>query len=370
MNLYHIEPIDRKYNSEMLQILRSSPIVTNNLTVCFDRQPDIFRLAEIKYNPHFYYGLFRLDVLKGFGMLGYHEAMINSKSETLFHLKDFYVSSEGRGRGFGFRISGKLFRETYDNSSAGYAVLMSGNREPHRYIGHRNNAFPYMPYSRHINQLDARNIILALPVRVSKKYSIRHALESDIPSIVTLLNNEHKLRLFGNIYQETSFESYLSKCPGLKIEDYYLAFNRTGNLSGVCAAWDCTSFKQTRVIKYGRSFFPARLAYGTMRFLLGLPSLPEPGEPFKDFYITDYAVNGRDPAIMNALLRFVYNEYRNKGYQNMIWGSSVDDPLLKATKGLFFQSVISDIVLISTNSVRIEPGAIRNYLPYIDLPCL
>src|SRR5665648_140359 len=144
MSLYHIEPIDSRYNDEMLEILRSAPITTEDLTVYFDRQPDFFRLAGIKYHPHYYYGFFRLDKLKGFGMIGYHDSMVNGLPETVFHLKDFYVSADARGKGFGYKVTEQFFKETHNRSAIGYAVLMTGNRDPHSYVGHRNPAFPYI----------------------------------------------------------------------------------------------------------------------------------------------------------------------------------------------------------------------------------
>jgi hypothetical protein len=370
MSLYSIELIDRKYNDEMLEILHGAPVTTQNLTVCFDRQPGFFKLSEIKYQPHFYYGFFRLGKLKGFGMIGYHAAMVNGKKETVYHLKDYYVSAEARGIGLGYRTTEMLFKETYNHSAIGYAVIMTGNRDPLGYVGRRNPSFPYIPYSRIINQLDARNILLTWPVRHPRTYIIRTAETQDIPAIVKLLNKEHKDRLFGNIYSEDTFQNYISKCPGLKLSDYYLAFDKNGLPVGVCAAWDCSSFRQTRVIRYGRKFLPARIAYKILALLFSLSPLPLEGECLKDFIVTDYAVRERDPAIMNALLRSLYNDYRKRGFQNMIWGSSADDPLLKASESFFYQSVVSNIVLMSTDPSMLKDDAVRNHLPYIDLPCL
>jgi GNAT superfamily N-acetyltransferase len=370
MGLYHIESLDRKYNDQILQILRESPIITENLHLYFDRHPDFFRLAEIKYYPHFYYGFFRLEKLMGFGMIGYHDANVNGTKETVFHLKDFYVLPEARGMGFGIRITERLFKETFNKAVTGYAVVMAGNKDPLGYIGHNNRSFPFFPSSRIINQLDVRNIMLIWPVREQTAFKIRRADIQDIPLIVSLLNNEHKDRLFGNVYSEDSFPDYLARRPGLSVSNYYLAFDKRGEPRGVCAAWDCSSFKQTRVLHYGKLFMPAIYAYKMLAAIFRIQSLPLPGESFREFIVTDYAVRDRDPGVMNALLRAVYNDYRKLNYQTMIWGSSADDPLLKASSGFFRQQVISNIVLISTDRSLIEKGAIRNYLPYIDIPCL
>jgi GNAT superfamily N-acetyltransferase len=370
MNAYHIEPIDERYNKEMLEILRSSPITTSDITMYFDRQPSIFKLAKIKYRPHYYFGFFLLEKLKGFGMIGYHDAMVNGVPETVFHLKDFYVTADARGKGFGYRTAERLFSETHDQSTFGYAVVMAGNKAPLHYVGNRKSSYPYIPYSRIINQLDVRNILLILPVKKETSYHVRPALPDDVPAMVSLLNSEHKQRLFGNVYSEGKFQKYLENCPGLEINDYYLAFDRKGKLSGVCAAWDCSSFKQTRVLAYGIRFHPARLLYKSLAVVFGCPPLPASGESFKDFIVTDYAVRDRDPGAMNALLRSIYRDRMMRGYQNMIWGSSIDDPLLKASKGFFYQRVVSNIVLVSTDPNRMENGAVNNHLPYIDIPCL
>lgn len=85
MSIYHIDPLNRDHNKEILEVLWSAPNVTDNLTVCFDRQPDFFRLAEIKYNPYYYYGYFRDKDLKGFCGIGYYNAMVNSRQETVLH---------------------------------------------------------------------------------------------------------------------------------------------------------------------------------------------------------------------------------------------------------------------------------------------
>ena len=370
MSPYSIKPLDRSHNTDMLNILRSSPNNAESLTVCFDRQPDFFRLPEIRYNPYYYYGFFQFDQLKGFGGVGYHTAMVNGRHRTVFHMRDYYVAPEARGKGFGYKVTENFFKETYNQAEVGYAVIMAGNMPSLHYVGRRNTKFPYIPYSHVINQLDVRNIMLTWPVRNSRALKIRNADINDIPEIVALLNNEHNERLFGNIYDVTTFQDYLSRRPGLEISDYYLAFDKAGMACGVCAAWDCSSFRQTRVLKYGKTFRKAKILYKGLSLVFNLLPLPLQGECFRDSIITDYAARDRDPGIMNALLRFIYNDLRKRGFQNMMWGSSADDPLLKASEGFFYQRVISNIVLVSTNPAMIEDDKIRNHLPFIDIPCL
>lgn len=370
MSIYHIELLGRDDNSDILNILRSSPNVTDKLSICFDRQPDFFRLAEIRYNPFQYYGYFRDDELKGICGIGYHNAMINSKPATVFHMRDYYVMKESRGLGFGLKVCEKFFTETWKNVDTGYIVILTGNRASLGYVGRRNDSFPYMPYSRIINQQEVRNIMIIWPVLKLRKYKIRRARSADIPDIVNLLNHEHHDRLFGKIYNIDTFQECIDKSPGLSINDYYLALDKDSKICGVCAAWNCHEFKQTRVLSYGKHFRLPRIAYTGLSFVFNVPSLPTPGQCFRDIILNDYAVRGRNPEILNALIRAIYIDARAKKYHSLLIGSSVDDPLLKATEGFFFQRIVSNIVLVSRKRTQIEDGAIRNNLPFIDLATL
>jgi hypothetical protein len=239
-----------------------------------------------------------------------------------------------------------------------------------RFIGNRPAQNHYSPLSRIINHLIINTILLIRPVSVKIEFYVRRAKDEDIPVIVNFLNKEHSERLFGNVYSEETFPKQLERNRGLLITDYFLAFDKTGKCCGVCAAWDMGSMKQTRVLHYGKAFQTAKIAYKTVSVLFNRPPLPKPGAHFREVTITDYAVRDRDPGIMNALLRAVYREYRQLGYHFIIWGSSIDDPLLKAAQGFMRQRVVSNIVLFSTKNKWLEEGMVKNHLPYIDVSAI
>jgi hypothetical protein len=74
-----ILPIDEKYNSEMLSILKASPINANGLSLYFDKSPDIFEIPRRKYTSGEHVGFFIDEKLKGFGSLGYYDALVKGK---------------------------------------------------------------------------------------------------------------------------------------------------------------------------------------------------------------------------------------------------------------------------------------------------
>ncbi len=90
----------------------------------------------------------------------------------------------------------------------------------------------------------------------------------------------------------------------------------------------------------------------------------------REVYITDYAVKGRDPIILNALLCRIYNDYRELNYNTVIFGSYKSDGLLRAIKGFFNQSVKSYIVASSYDEPALSSASEESCRPYIDIALL
>ena len=153
------------------------------------------------------------------------------------------------------------------------------------------------------------------------------------------------------------------------ISNYYIA-EEGGTAVGLCAAWCCAAFKQTRVLKYAGKFKVTRMIHSLMLALLKIPSLPKKGEAFKEVYISDYAVKGRDPGILNALLCRIYNDYRELKYNTLIFGSYESDDLLKAVQGFFNQSVKSHIIASCYDTATLDALSEERCKPYIDVALL
>ena len=135
-------------------------------------------------------------------------------------------------------------------------------------------------------------------------------------------------------------------------------------------AFDTNAFRQTRVMRYGRRFWPTKILSSVFSLIFKTPSLPKIGQAFREASITDYAVKNRDPKILEALLIKIHNDYREKKYQSINFGSSIDDPLLSATDKFFFESVNSHIVLSAKDKDLLEKTAKHVNLPYIDISLL
>jgi hypothetical protein len=366
---FRILPLDRRHNEAMLEILQQSPIEAGGLTICFDRQPDIFVMAELKYTPPVWLGFFEGEELAGFALLGNHEAYVNGRITPVMHLANCYIRPQSRGRGY-LRASVPLFLEARaSEASIGYAVVMKGNRAAESLLGDKMDGEPWHLRSKNIAVLAARNIFLSFRRDRKPAFAIRTARLDDIEGMVELLSSEHSNRLFGLVTDRDRFAAGLNTRPGFSIDNYYVV-EQGRRLIGVCAAWDTGAFKQNRVVRYGPWLSAVRAGNNLISFFAGTPALPAPGEAFRSIFVTDWAVRDRSVEVMHALLEHVYSAFYGRGYHFMTFGSCADDPMLAATRGFSGTNVASNIALFSLGKRGLEPGAINTSLPFIDIALL
>jgi len=366
---FYLKEIDREWNGDMLRILEESPVEIKGLTICFNREPDIFAVPRL-YSEHVKcVGFFKGDELVGFAMLMFQNRYVNGEPRIVMYCGNVHVKEAGRHEGFVYRASDHLFEETYQQSDLGYAVVMKGNKAAERFIGRRKPEYPNLPYSKTISTLCAKNIWIMGRKKENKKYQIRHARLSDMDAVVALLREEFKKRLFAPVIDTAGFLENLVERSGRGLMDTYIA-EKKGEIVGTCAAWDTGRLKQNRIVRYGLKLRWLKAFHSAAAGLFGFPHMPKEGETVRDVTISDYAVEGRNPEILEALLLRIYNEYQVKRYNLMIIGSCSHDPLLRATRKFPGNSILSSVVLFSKDASFLAEGKIDTSLPYVDLVML
>lgn len=366
---YVLRKIGREQNINMLEILRESPVDSKRLRICFDRQPDIFLTPELTSEHVECAGFFRETELLGFAMLSYQNVYVNGLPRTVMYYCNIHAKKEGRQKGFFYKTSDFFFRDTYNNSNLGYAIVMKKNKAAERFIGKRKCKYPNLPASKVISDLKVINIMITFRKRESSEYQVRKATLMDIDSIVSLIRQEYSKRLFAPVMDRTIFLKNLKKRPRFDISNYYIA-EKEGKIVGVCAAWDMGVFKQNIIIRYGRKLKMVKIFHAIFARLFALPQMPKEGQAIRDVTIIEYAAKDRNPDILEALLLKIYNEYRGRKYNMLIIGSCAGDSLLDATNKFFVHSVVSSIILFSKDESLLEEGEIDTSLPYIDLVML
>lgn len=118
---------------------------------------------------------------------------------------------------------------------------------------------------------------------------------------------------------------------GLRIEDLRI-MRRNGEIIGVAGLWDQSSYKQTVVHGYSGWLKAAAPIYNLSAPWLGRAALPRPGETLRSAYATFISVANDDEDIFAALVRELYNLARFRGFEYLLIGLDVRDPLLPVAR--------------------------------------
>jgi len=361
-----VRRISKEFNDEILDIIRNSPMVSRDLTMYAELGPDAFRLSDLQYDHYDYFGFFLKGKLEGLITLGNYPAYVNGRNQTVTELANFFLNPPLRKKRLFARSSPFIFKDWYSTNHPIYSLVLKGNNPVESLANANMNSQEYqiLPRYRYAGKYSIMSCLLNFRKKESNRYKVRHAIEEDIDLLIRLLDEEMKKRLFGLPVTRQSFEKHFIERPEFSLNNYYIA-EENGSLKGFCCAWSTMGMKKNVVENYSSRFIPLRLMADFLSLVAGCPKLPRPGAAFSTVYITDYFSEGRDPGIMEALLRTVYNEWLAKGYNLMIFAAPEQDPLLQAVKP-FTNQRISTHLLIGAKDEKILDN-INTNLPYFDM---
>lgn len=351
---YQARKLGREWNTTLLRIARETPVDTDGFRIQFDRSPNIFTIPELTSQTFRCGGLFRKNELIGYAIASFQKRYLSpGQLADVMYLGNMHVTESGRRSGFFYRMSDFFFGELSPEADYFYAYIMDQNEPALSLVDRRHPRFPNAPYAKIIGQIAMATILLTYPVRENNKYSIRSATNDDIGSIVRLLQNEYSTRFLAPEMSNEIFLENLDQRPNFGIENY-LVTTMNNRIVGVISAWDMTPFKRNRILRYGDMLGLMRGLYDLAAPILGTPALPEEGEAFRDITIAEYAVEDRNPEILKALLEHAYNRFRRRAYHSIIFGASVDDPLLKVADRFFNRQIRSNVILSSKQKHKLD----------------
>ncbi len=352
--------LGQEWNEKLLRLTRESPVEAGKFRIYFDRSPDIFAIPRLTSYKHKCLGLFRNNELLGYVFASYQKLYINQRVTDVIYLGNMHVFQKGLGKKFLKLLSDRLSGMIPKNRRVKfiYAYVMEQNIPAMKLSAHGFFS------SRVIGQISMVNILLLFPKQLIRKYTIRRAGPSDVDSIVELLKEEHRHRFLAPEMNKEIFMRNLAERPQFNIRNYYLALSGD-DVVGVCSAWDITILKKNRILEYGPTMRFMRWVYNMTAPILGAARLPNAGEALRDITIAEFAIKEHDREIMEALLRYIYNQYREQGYHSIIFGSSTDDPLMKATSAFISKEVRSNVILGILQQASAE-GIINPALIYAD----
>lgn len=340
-----IHELGPEWNDRLIKLTKNSPVKAGNLRILFDRSPDIFAIPRLTSYKSKCLGLFKDNKLLGYAFVSYQKRYVNQKVTDVIYLGNMHVFQQGLGSVFLKLLSDRVTHKLLESTKVKmiYAYVAEKN------FSAMKLADPGYFSSQIAGKITMSNILLLPPKLLHQKYNVRKAQPADIDDMVALLKNEYKRQLLAPEINREIFLQILENRPQFNIENYFLA-TWEDEIVGVCAVWDMTHLKQNRIVRYSPLLQILRIAYNFGAILAGTSLLPQTGKSLNDVTITEYAVKNRDPEIMEALLRHVYNHFRSRGYHSIILGGSANDRLLEATQSFLKTQIRSNVIVTSLRS--------------------
>lgn len=329
------------------------------------RDPDFDALYRLQ-SPCWESYVIELDGrVEGTGTILIRDGYIAGERRRVGYLGDLRFSPRIEGRALLDRFYGPLLehaRDTY-GCELFLTTVIASNRRALRALTEltsrsRNRGRPrYTP----VGDFDIRSMHLLLPKRRDRSGLVmRHAGRDDLPSIAALLDNDGRGRPFGYPCDVAELERRLREWPGLAIDSFLLAFEKSGELVGCLALWDARAVKQMVVTAYRGPMRRARLAYDLAARMVGMSPLPSPGEAFRYLYATHQAVPSGDPRVLRALLTMAHREARQKRTHHFISACApFCCPLDAAYRGFHVTNLRARLFVVALPDVQV-PDAVSN----------
>lgn len=341
----------RDEDNAELSSLFNSVAMEGDLAISTLREPDFFGLYRMQSSSA---DTWVLDgaggAIDGAGSILLRQGFLDGEPGVVGYLGDLRVRFSGR-RTLGLPVLfGEVFDEAMQRSGcrACLTAVLASNTAAIRALVERRPRRAQQPYYHLLRRFDAVSVPFTLPpLPARSQFTAERAREDDVPAIKSLLASDHAQRPFGYRFDEGELEHRLAHWPGYRLENTFLAYDRSGGLVGVTTAWDACDVKRYRVDAYNGSLRVARRAYNVAAALGRFSPLPAAGHPLRYFYLCNTSIVDDDPAVLRALLSSIYRAYRGRGYHFFMLYLDEDDPLRPALKGFLSRGLRFHLYAVS-----------------------
>ncbi|MGZ3439457.1 MAG: GNAT family N-acetyltransferase [Polyangia bacterium] len=326
-------------------LLRAVPMA-GAISMGFERDPDFFCAATIEGDRHETLVLRDLESgrVVGLGSRSVRDAWINGERGRLGYLSQLRIDPAYRGGGLlqaGFAKMLELHRA--GDAPFYVTTIIADNQIARRALEKDRPGKPrYQPWA----QLVTLALLLGRRRRVPRLpgVELRPATAAELPQLVELLERNQRRFQLAPAWTAADLTDG-ERCRGLRIEDFLVAV-RDGRLVGCLAIWDQQAFKQSVVRGYRGPLRIARPAYNRLAPLVRLPTLPAPGEPVRQAYLSHFAVDGDDAGLGAALVALACDRMARSGLAYLTLGLCEGHPLLQPLRRRFLHIAYRAIVYV------------------------
>jgi len=294
-------------NEALIELTRSSPMISRTGTVYIDRAPDFFALNRAR-------GETRTIVAElggrpvGYACYVVHDSLVGGKPMRVASAHDFRVDPSLRRHKVGSKVMAELFQRL---AEAGcdyiYGMVARGNEQatpftlggpgwPQFSSGGLFYNFMLQPFYR--------------PPRT--RYQIEPARAEDVPEIVELINTHYSDHNFAPLYTQETFNTMLSSCVGYDIGDLFVARDH-GAIVAVLGVWEQSQAKGIVLLRLNPMLsLIFRLSGLIVRLLRLSIKVPKCGERMSSLYVRHAAAREGSEEAFRDLVRWALVHTRRR----------------------------------------------------------
>jgi N-acetylglutamate synthase-like GNAT family acetyltransferase len=314
----HIREATPDDNNELQELQAKCP-QGKTLIVSTVNTPDFF--ARVKaYESYKVYVACIDDHIIGSGTCVIRNAIVNGQIHRVGYLFQIFVNPEYRRKG----VASELFRYredylTQQGAALAYALIMEGNIPSMRYVEsqgfklHRTLVMPALPVFKEMD--------------VPSNGNIRPVRTEDLAKVAELLNEtwrDHEL------YEPTSAQTlsqFIRRTPGYSY-DNLLVLENQGEILSCMGFWDWNRIMRVTVEALSLKMRMIGFLLVTVRIL---PRFLKRGDTLKQVMLTP--IGFKDPSYLRVLVRYLNNQARIQGIEQIFSICERGHALLRSLKG-------------------------------------
>jgi hypothetical protein len=199
--------------------------------------------------------------------------------------------------------------------------------------------------------------------------SIRSPSESELPELVSFLNQEGQHRLFFPALEVDDFLQKTSTYRDLRLDQIFCAW-RDDRIVGTLAGWDQSAFKQSHIERYHGHWKWSRHVYNLAARCLHLPRFPRPGDALRNVMLALPVIQNSDEAVWRALLHKIRTLPVVKQNDSLALGLFELDPLVPLVRRVSVHCYETRVYVVSWDPDQVQPQRFNGRNVYLELGCL
>lgn len=295
MQIVEATPLD----SNRLKDFFGSSILPGRIDLRIERHTDFFDPYRLQSDNYKTYILENSQKeIHGCATLIFRQGMINEEPQTIGFARDLRISKNRQALTQWPQHFLPILEKEMEENNCQYFFSVIGQTERESYNAFiRPKAFrKSMPRYYMLRKFQVISIHGYLPFIFTplKTIFLEQGTETICKELVEYLNSKSRKRPLAPIHTAEKFYQEIQSWPGLQMEDFIIARDRSGKIVGCCAPWSSSQIETLFVENYGglagsmRRLFSAGSTIGLTR------PLAKPRHPLQMSYLTHLFADNPD----------------------------------------------------------------------------